>query len=118
MQYIQLAGKDYPVAFGYGALMEYEAQTGKSAVSLLTEGAASLTDTFTLIACALTNGSEKAGSPQSFTPKFAADLIDETPNSVEVVTKIMKMLEASFATDDSAKKKAMYPNREARRKAG
>lgn len=118
MQYIKLAGEDYPVAFGYGALMEYETLTGKSAVSLLTEGAASLTDTFALIACALVNGSEKAGSPQIFSPRDAANLIDETPDRVEVVTHIMKMLEASFATDESAKKKAMYPNREARRKAG
>lgn len=118
MQHITLSGKDYPVAFGYGALMEYETLTGKSALSLLTEGAASLTDTFTLIACALTNGAEKAGNPQSFSPKFAADLIDGTPNSVEVVTQIMRLLESSFATDESAKKKTMYPNRETRRKAG
>ncbi len=117
MQHIELSGKQYPVAFGYGALMDFEEMTGKSAASLLTDGAGSITDTFTLIACGLTNGAEIAGEPHQYTAKDAARLIDGTTNSVDAVQQVMKMLESSFAVDDSAKKKAMYPNRAARRKA-
>lgn len=119
MNYIELAGKSYPIAFGYGALIEYEGLTGKSAVSMLTKGdEVSLTDMFTLLACGLSNGAEQAGAAQEFTFKGVAKLIDNTPNSAAVIEQAMQYFAASFATDDAKKKTVtMQPPRAQRRKA-
>ncbi len=105
MQFLELAGQSYPIRFGYGALMEYELATGKSAVQMATAGdTVGFTDILTLIACGLTNGAELAGAPREFTAKSVSRLLDETPNSPAVIQKAMALLQESFAFEDAKKK--------------
>ncbi len=111
MNYIQIADKTLPIAFGYGALMAYEKTTGQ-AVTLLfsafSAGSARFTDLIALVACGLENGSRKAGSPEAFTPEQVADMLDECNDPTGVITQAMQILGDSFAQpSESAKKKAM-----------
>lgn len=120
MNHIELAGVSYPIQFGYGALMDYEALTGRSALALL-EGRVEpgITECFTLIACGLKNGSDAAGHPVEFTAKGVARLCDQMkPDEVgTAITAAMEMLRASFATEDSVKKNPVKLARAERRKA-
>lgn len=120
MKYLELAGQSLPIQFGYGALMEYEQATGKSAVQMATAGEnIGFTDILTLIACGLTNGAEMANAPREFTAKGVAKLLDETDNSPAVIQKAMGFLQESFAAVEQKKTVKMQPtNRAARRKAG
>ena len=103
MQSIELAGKNYPISFGFGALMEYERSTGSPVTALFAQFAANeakISDLAELIACGLTNGARKAGDGSSykvFRPGEVADMLDETPNPMEAVTAAMELLAASFA---------------------
>lgn len=119
MNYIELSGKSYPIQFGYGALMEYEALTGRSALSILEGENVRVTDILSLIACGLTNGADAAGTPEHYTAKAVGLLLDGTPNSPLVFQRAMELLRAAFAVEDGPKKKAVPPhaNREMRRKA-
>lgn len=120
MNYIELSGKSYPIAFGYGALMEYETLTGKSAVQLLSKSEeVGITDMLTLLACGLANGAEQVGQSQEFTAKGVSKLLDATPNSAEAIQKAMEHFAASFAQEDTKKKTVkMQPTRAQRRKSG
>lgn len=121
MKHIEIAGKSYPISFGYGALMDYEAITGKSAIALLTSGVFGITEIISLVACGLTNGADETGAPHSFKPKDVARLFDQmTQEQVsEVITATVGLLAAAFPTDTEAKKKTvtMQPTRAQRRRA-
>jgi hypothetical protein len=118
--YLELAGKPYPIQFGYGALLEYERETGKSALELVNSGETfGFTDVLTLIACGLSNGAEVAGGSEVFTSKSVARLLDETENSPAVIQKAMSFLQESFAVPEQKKTVKMpTANRAARRKTG
>ncbi len=111
MNYIQFGENQYPVSFGYGALMAYEKATGSPVSTLFaafSKGESSITDIATLIACGLENGARKAGDPQPYTPQDVADLLDDSPNPTDVITRAMQILSDSFAQpDEGAKKKPM-----------
>lgn len=105
--------------------MEYEIQTGKSAMLLLSDGSTpGFTECFTIIACGLTNAAEEAGSGASFNAKSVARMCDQMkPTQVgEMLKKAMDLLKEAFPQEEEpAKKKTVIqalPNRAARRKAG
>lgn len=118
MQYIELAGKSCPIQFGYGALMEYEQATGKSAVEMAQGGNVGFTEILTLIACGLSNGAELAGTGESFTAKKVGQLLDATENSPAVIEQAMKLLQASFAPAEQKKTVRLQPTAQKHRKAG
>lgn len=111
MNYIQFGENQFPVSFGYGALMAYEKATGTPVTAMYASfksGASSITDIATLIACGMENGARKAGEPQPYTPQDVADLLDDSPNPTGVIKRAMEMLADSFAQpDEGAKKKPM-----------
>lgn len=116
MQSIELAGKAYPIQFGYGALLEYEQKTGKSAVEMAQGGNVGFTEILTLIACGLSNGAEMAGSPHEFTAKQVGLLLDATENSPAVIEQAMSYLQASFAPAEQKKTVRLQPTAQKRRK--
>lgn len=120
MDFLEIAGKSLPISFGYGALMEYETATGKSAVQIVEAGASiGFTEILTLIACGLTNGADAANDPREYTAKGVARMLDETPDSPAVLQKAMLLLQKSFATTEQKKTVKLQPTQTgARRKAG
>lgn len=118
--FLELAGKPFPIQFGYGAILEYERETGKSVLELVNSGDnLGFTDVLTLIACGLTNGAEVAGGSDVFTSKSVARLLDETENSPAVIQKAMSFLQESFAVPEQKKTVTMRAaNRSERRKTG
>lgn len=109
MQSIELAGRVYPISFGFGALMEYEKETGTPATALFAQFAgneAKLTDVATLVACGLTNASRKLNIGAVYTAQDVADLLDDTPDSMSAIMRAMEILAESFAPAE-AKKKTM-----------
>lgn len=118
MNFIELAGKAYPIQFGYGALLEYEQATGKSAVEMAQGDSVGFTEILTLIACGLANGAELAGAPKVFTAKEVGILLDQTENSPAVIEQAMKLLQASFAPAEQKKTVRLQPTAQKRRKAG
>lgn len=111
MNYIEIGKKNLPIAFGYGALMNYEKSAGQPATALIAQfssGEHSITEVIRLLACGLENGSRKAGNPEAFPVEAVADLLDESPKPADVIGRAMKYLADSFAQPSkSAKKKPL-----------
>lgn len=111
MNYIEIGGKILPIAFGYGALMNYEKSAGQPATVLVAQfssGEHSITEVIRLLACGLENGSRKAGNPQPFPIEIVADLLDESQNPGDVIGRAMQYLADSFAQpSEGAKKKPL-----------
>lgn len=117
MNNIELAGKSYPIAFGYGALLEYEAKTGKSAVQMVEATSnVGFTEILTLIACGLSNGAEMEGNARDFTAKDVARLLNDTENSPAVIQKAMALLQQSFVTKTKKKTVNLQPTAKQKRK--
>lgn len=109
MNTIEIAGKAYPISFGFGALMYYETETGKPATALFVEfsqGQQRLTDVALLIACGLNNGARRSGFQDVYTKSDVADMLDEDEYPMEVVTRAMTLLAESFAPPDVKKSPA------------
>jgi Phage tail tube protein, GTA-gp10 len=119
MQTIHLSGQDLPIAFGFGAIMQYEQATGRPILELFSSfqaGNAMFSDVVRLIACGLTNGSRKTGTNVVYTVEQVSDMLDACDNPMAIVGTCMEQLALSF-TADEAKKKTVKMQPTARRKA-
>lgn len=120
MQTIHLSGQDLPIAFGFGAIMQYEQATGRPILDLFSAfqaGNAMFSDVVRLISCGLTNGSRKAGTNTVYTVEQVSDLLDDCENPMAIVGACMEQLAMSF-TADEAKKKTVKMHPTGKRKAG
>lgn len=121
MNYINIAGKDYPISFGFGAIMQYEQATGRPVLALFADfqnNTARFSDIVELIACGMVNGGRKAGGQhvRQYTAEQVADMLDESENPADVLTMAMQLLAQSFEAQD-AKKKTVTMQPVKRRKA-
>lgn len=108
MNYLKIGQEQYPVSFGYGALMAYETATGvgvSATFEAFSRGESRITDVLQLIACGLENGARKANAPRAYTPQDVADMLDDAPDATEVIAQAMQILADSFPQPDEAAKK-------------
>jgi hypothetical protein len=100
MQQITIAGKTYPISFGFAALYAYEQWRGKSLLAAFNTGDA-LPEISTIVDLAfvgLQQGARKERQSFQMQPEDVADLITEGPECIPV---IMEIFSASFPQADA-----------------
>ncbi len=88
-QIVKIAGKNFPLYFGFNALRKFCRNTGTSLSKLQTLGEdMTLDDALQLIVVGLEEGVRKAGTGEIVTPDEMGDLLDEDMGGLSEALKV------------------------------
>ena len=103
--FVEIAGKKYPIKFGFNALRRYGILTNTSLQDLnkLGNGEMQLDQALTLILCGLEDGYRAAKQPCDLDIETLSDLVDE---DFELIEKCMTILADQMGGAKGGKQKA------------
>jgi hypothetical protein len=113
VKYVNLGGRPRPVSFGFGALYQFETNTGTAIGTVfekLAGGSLEVTVVLNLILAGLECGARRERLEIAYSQAEVADWLDTNP---EAVTEILEAFTASFVKEPAevkgAKKKPAGP---------
>lgn len=104
-EFVTLAGKKYPIKFGFNALRKYGIKTNTSLQDLnkLGSGEMQLDHALTLILCGIEDGFRAAKQPCDMDVETLSDLVDE---DFDLIEKCMTILANQMGGANGGKPKA------------
>lgn len=103
VKFLQINEREFPISFGYSALMRFEEKTGKKAFEVLNTG--SITDLFTLTYYALCEGLRIAKrhshpTPWKEVPSDIYAISDLVDTDTKAMTRLNLLMAEAFPEED------------------